>query len=274
MGNDGGSIPKRRELVKNVSRAPTVSELKATALESLSHAWAHCALSGESLDLNAVVSDGLGRLFNYEAILNGLMPDDAPAEATPASMGISSLRDVARLKFSKSGDKWACPISIKELGPATKVVYLVPCGHVFAEVALTEIQEKNCPECETLFDAENVITVLPTTEKDVERLANRLDGLRAKGLTHTLKRDKSEKKKKKRKKDESNEAGGEANTTERALGDGSKRLRQDVDPRVSGINNALAASLTAKVLAEQDERNKRRKLASGAGPGRLEKDKG
>ncbi|KAF4504489.1 hypothetical protein G6O67_007937 [Ophiocordyceps sinensis] len=254
MGNDGGSIPKRRELVKNVSRAPTVSELKATALESLSHAWAHCALSGESLDLNAVVSDGLGRLFNYEAILNGLMPDDAPAEATPASMGISSLRDVARLKFSKSGDKWACPISIKELGPATK--------------------EKNCPECETLFDAENVITVLPTTEKDVERLANRLDGLRAKGLTHTLKRDKSEKKKKKRKKDESNEAGGEANTTERALGDGSKRLRQDVDPRVSGINNALAASLTAKVLAEQDERNKRRKLASGAGPGRLEKDKG
>ncbi|KAM4062717.1 rtf2 RING-finger domain-containing protein [Hirsutella rhossiliensis] len=274
MGNDGGSIPKRRELVKNASRAPTVSELKATALESLSHAWAHCALSGEPLDLNAAVSDGRGRLYNYEAILNSLMPTDAPAETTPASMGITSLRDVVRLKFSRSGDAWACPISMKKLGPATKVVYLVPCGHVFAEVALTEIQEKSCPECETAFDAENVIVVLPTTEKDMQRMANRLDGLRAKGLTHALKKDKSEKKKKKRKNDDSNAAGSEANADEIALGDGNKRSRQGGDSRVSGINNPLAASLTAKVLAEQDERNKRRRLAAGAGPRAHETAKG
>lgn len=256
MGNDGGSIPKRRELVKNASRVPTVSELKATALESLSHAWAHCALSGEPLDLNAVVSDGHGRLYNYEAILNGLIPGDAPAEATPASMGVTSLRDVVKLKLSKSGDAWACPISMKELGPATRVVYLVPCGHVFAEAAITEIQEKSCPECETAFDPENVIPVLPTTEKDVQRLATRLDGLRAKGLTHTLKKDKLEKKKKRKKEDLP-----EAKTSEKATGGVSKRARQDGDARVSGINNPLAASLTAKVLAEQDEMNKRRRIA-------------
>lgn len=259
MGNDGGSIPKRRELVKNAARAPTVSELKATALESLAHAWTHCALSGASLEMEAAVSDWRGRLFNYEAILNGLMPSDEPAEEIPATFGIKSLRDVVRLKFSKSGDRWACPISMKQMGPSTKAVYLVPCGHAFAEIAITEIQESSCPECGEKFEKEDTITILPTTEKDIQRLERRLDNLREKGLTHSLKRDKSEKKKnKKRKGDETAENGektSKADTVQPSKGS---------DSRISGINNPLAASLTAKVLAEQDDRNKRRKLVAEA----------
>lgn len=274
MGNDGGSIPKRCELVKNASRAPTVSELKATALESLSHAWAHCALTGEPLDLGAAVSDAHGRLYNYEAILNGLMAAGMPAEAAPASRGIQSLRDVVKLKFSKSGDKWACPVSMKEMGPTTKAIYLVPCGHVFAEVAITEIHENSCPECEAAFEAENVITILPTTEKNVERLALRLESLRNRGMTHALKKDKPDKKKRKRKNDDSHEAVMEAVADGKASGSDSKRTRQAVDARVNGINNPLAASLTAKVLAEQDQRNKQRRLASEAGGGRPETAKG
>ena len=182
MGNDGGSIPKRHELVKNAARTPTVSELKATALESLSHAWKHCALSGSPLELDTAISDWRGRLFNYEAILKGLIPSDEPAEQTPATFGIRSIRDVVRLKFSKSGDKWTCPISMKEMGPSTKAVYLVPCGHVFAEVAITEIQDSACPECGETTDKENIITLLPTTTKDVQRLETRLESLRGEGL--------------------------------------------------------------------------------------------
>jgi hypothetical protein len=272
MGNDGGSIPKRRELVKNAARAPTISELKATALESLSHAWTHCALSGAPLDLDAVVSDWRGRLYNYEAILHGLMPseDATPdAAATPASLGIRSLRDVATLKFAKTGDKWTCPISMKEMGPATKAVYLVPCGHVFAEVAIKEIKEKACPECGVEFLQKNVVTILPTTEAELERLQNRIDDLRASGQTHTLKKAKTEKKKKRKgddvKQEESEGArasnGGDENGNER-------KSKATSDPRISGINNSMAASLTAKVLAEQDEVNKRRKLVSGPPGGR------
>ncbi|PNY25180.1 Replication termination factor 2 [Tolypocladium capitatum] len=263
MGNDGGSIPKRRELVKNASRAPTVSELKATALESLTHAWTHCTLSGAPLDLDTVVSDWRGRLYNYEAILNGLMPSDNPAEATSASLGITSLRDVAKLKFSKSGDKWACPISMKEIGPATRAVYLVPCGHVFAEVAITQIQESTCPECAEEFDRENVISILPTTEKDTQKLEKRIEDLRAMGVTHTLKKGRSDKKKK-RKGDDQNEGAGDEKHGERVARDDHKRPKKDTDSRISGINNPMAASVTAKVLAEQGERNKRRELASEA----------
>ncbi|KAM0351793.1 hypothetical protein ACHAPU_002305 [Fusarium lateritium] len=253
MGNDGGSIPKRRELVKNAARAPTTSELKATALESLAHAWAHCALSGDPLDIDTLVSDWRGRLYNYEAMLKGLMPSDDPVDITPASLGIKSLRDVTKLKVSKNGDKLVCPISMKELGPAVKTVYLVPCGHVFADVAMKEIQEKACPECGVEFTQENVITVLAASKEDVERLEKRIENLKSQGSTHTLKKDKAEKKKK-RKGDDVKEEEKAANAT--------KETKKTEDVRISGINNSFAASLTAKVLAEQDERNKRRKLVA------------
>lgn len=257
MGNDGGSIPKRRELVKDAARAQTVSELKATALESLAHAWSHCALSGSSLDLDSVVSDWRGRLYNYEAILNGLAADDDSVQTIPSSIGIRSLRDVAKLKFNKTGDTWTCPISMKEMGPNTKAVYLVPCGHAFADVAMKEIKEKACPECSEDFKNENIITILPTTEEETNKLQKRMEDLRADGLTHTLKKDKSEKKKK-RKAAEAN--GGKAEGAE------AKETKKESESKTNSINNSSAASVTAKVMAEQEEINKRRKLAADAAP--------
>ncbi|KAM0363103.1 hypothetical protein ACHAO7_011552 [Fusarium culmorum] len=252
MGNDGGSIPKRHELVKNAARAPTTSELKATTLEALAHAWSHCALSGEPLDIDTLVSDWRGRLYNYEAILNGLMPSDEPVDITPASLGIKSLRDVTKLKVSKDGDKLVCPISMKELGTSVKSVYLVPCGHVFADVAIKEIQEKTCPECGTEFEHDNIITLIAHTKEDVERLEKRVENLKSQGLTHTLKKDKSEKKKKRKGDDVKEED--KVSSAEKA--------KKKEDARIRGINNSFAASLTAKVMAEQDERNKRRKLVA------------
>ncbi|KZZ95365.1 DUF602 domain-containing protein [Moelleriella libera RCEF 2490] len=262
MGNDGGSIPKRRELVKNAARAPTTSELKATVLESLAHAWAHCALSGAPLEMETAVSDWRGRLLSYEAVLRGLMPSDEFAETSPASFGIRSLRDVVHLKFSKSADRWACPISMKELGPATKSVYLVPCGHVFAEIAITEIQEDSCPECGGSFEKENIITLLATAEEDVQRLEMRIENLREKGLTHSLKKDKSEKRGKRKRKEVDITKTSEQPLT--AIKGNVPTANASVEQRISGINNSMAASLTAKVLAEQDERIKRRRLVSEA----------
>ncbi|KAF4122214.1 Rtf2 RING-finger [Geosmithia morbida] len=262
MGNDGGSIPTRRELVKDAARAPTISELKATVLESLGHAWEHCALSGDPIDLESVVSDWRGRLYSYEYVLNGLVPSDDPetTAATPQSVGIRSLRDVAKLKFSKNSDKWVCPISMKEMGPSTKAVYLIPCGHVFAEVAIKEISDTACPECAEPFTSDNVIDILPTKREEVDRLVKRRDTLRAAGLTHTLKKDKSEKKKKRKANDDKADGEGDG-LRQKQTGPNSTSKKND-SRNQGNINNPLAASLTAKVLAEQEEKNKRRKLAS------------
>ena len=280
MGNDGGSIPTRRELVKSAARTPTISELKATALESLSHAWTMCPLSSEPLDMENVVSDWRGRLYNYESVLKGLMPgydpdpEDAatPHEMTFASTGIKSLRDVVKLKFkrykpagSKEKEIWACPISLKELGPSTKAVYLVPCGHVFAEVAIREIDEHICPECSEPFDKQNTIPILPTEKAEVDRLKQRIDALRDSGLTHSLKKEKGAGKKKRKAGDKENgnvQGDGVEDKGENHASKTSKSNKQDVASRVSGINNPMTASLTARVLAEQEERNKRRKLAA------------
>lgn len=282
MGNDGGSIPKRRELVKEAARAPTISELKATALESLSHAWTHDPLSSEPIDMDNVASDWRGRLYNYESILKGLMPSEDGADTeekangndmTFSSTGIKGLRDIVRLKFkryapagSKGKEIWACPISLKELGPGAKAVYIVPCGHVFADAAIREItdQEHNCPECSEPFEEQDIVPLLPIDEAELQKLSKRIQDLRAKGLTHSKKQDKSAKKKKRKAGDkETGDNNGEAETERQKKAP--KTNKTDAPRRTGGINNPMTASLTAKVLAEQEERNKRRKLASASG---------
>ncbi|TDZ35248.1 Replication termination factor 2 [Colletotrichum spinosum] len=278
MGNDGGSIPKRRELVKEAARALTVSELKANALESLGHAWSHDPLTTDPLGKENIVSDWRGRIYNYETVLQNLMPSDEAPPAVPdsqeltfASTGIKSLRDIVKLKFhqhSTPGSKsvvWTCPISLKELGPSVKAVYLVPCGHVFADVAIKEIQESVCPECSESFERGNVIPILSADEGDLKRLAQRIDNLKAAGTSHSLKKDKKAGGKKKRKAEGDANEGveGEAAQKRRAVDDAVPRKKKE--SKISGINNPMAASLTAKVMAEQEELSKRRKIAASRG---------
>ncbi|KAI1189763.1 Rtf2 RING-finger-domain-containing protein [Nemania serpens] len=321
MGNDGGSIPKRRELVKEAARLPSASELKATALESLAHAWSTCPISSTPLDPHNTVSDARGRLYDYETVLRRLIPSDDPSSSSGdndreggegegeerqsqeaaefARSGIRSLKDVVKLRFGIRRDEGArgggrgrgevriCPLSMRELGAATRAVYIVPCGHVFAETVMRELlaaeesadadatpEEKmsRCPECSEAFVVRDVVPILPVDEADVEKCAARITKLRALGLAHNLKKDKAagDKKKKKKRKaaEEEEEAGGNplhgenGTNGDRSAQKEKKKQKRDRDDISSRINNAMTATLTAKVLAEQDERNRQRKLAA------------
>jgi hypothetical protein len=300
MGNDGGSIPKRRELVKEAARLPTASELKATALESLAHAWSTCPISSEPLDPHNTVADSRGRLYNYETVLRCLMPgpdtEDGPDEGQGqgqgqqsqeavefARSGIRSLKDVVKLRFTirkdeRRGEIRTCPLSMRELGAATRAVFVVPCGHVFSELAVKELlaaeesektdeKTSRCPECSEAFNLRDMVPILPTDEPDIERCVTRLDELRALGLTHNLKKDKSAggKKKKRKAAAEEEEAGGDAlevGKDPKGMAQREKKQKKDRDDISSRINNSMTATLTAKVLAEQDKRNRQRKLAA------------
>lgn len=75
---------------------------------------------------------------------------------------IKSLRDVVELHFEvdteldehptdhshvsrhQRREGWICPITAKPLGPNVKSVYLVPCGHVFAEEAIRQLKGDKC----------------------------------------------------------------------------------------------------------------------------------
>jgi hypothetical protein len=156
MGNDGGSIPKRRELVKEAAKAPTAAQIKEARAESQEHAWNHCPLSSKPLAA-PVVSDCLGTLYNKESILEFLLAEEDAAvkvEGEKVLGGrVKGLKDVVEVKFEVEGEaekgvgrkeKWVCPVTRLEMGPQAKAVYVVPCGHAFAGSVVREVQENIC----------------------------------------------------------------------------------------------------------------------------------
>ncbi|KAL8951627.1 MAG: hypothetical protein Q9222_002427 [Ikaeria aurantiellina] len=275
MGNDGGSIPKRRELVKEAARDPTNTQVKETQAEKLQYYWAHCSLSQKPLSL-PIVSDSTGNLYNKDAVLENLLSTNEQSKneniaGNDQTAGtIKSLRDIVEVRFkvdeddedalsSKNTLRLVCPITGKRLGPGVKAVYLVPCGHAFAEIAIREMPGEHCLECNESYNSDNVIPVLPASTTDEDRLRDRATRLQAAGLAHSLKKMAgSGKKRKKVQTTKEDEVTVTADTTthlEMPLTGKSAELPSDV------IRNEGTASLTAKVLAEQEDRNKRRKMA-------------
>ncbi|KAI9833188.1 MAG: hypothetical protein M1819_003811 [Sarea resinae] len=290
MGNDGGSIPTRRELVKEAARKRTTAQVKETEQEAQQHRWTTCPISQQPLSL-PVVSDREGTLYNKDAVLEYLLPapeHDAAAAAKKAELKkalkdrILSMSDVVEVKFvedkQESGDKssrgprWVCPITGKTLGPGTKAAYIVPCGHAFSEAAIKEVaRDLKCPQCELTYRPVDIIPILSTDPNDVEHLATRTKDLRDQSLTHSLKKKASVNKKRKK-----NAASATTATetipspaaTDVLASDSAQTSTpqstiptQVAIPSTTGIKNASTASLTAKVLREEAESSKRRKLA-------------
>ncbi|KAI9891058.1 MAG: hypothetical protein M1814_003409 [Vezdaea aestivalis] len=260
MGNDGGSIPTRRELVKEAAKNPTTSELKETRQEQQAYNWSNCLLSNKRLT-QPIVSDCEGRLYNKEAVLHFLLPSDDESNIRDkedmkavVKDRILGLRDIVEVKFvddatSKTTGRWVCPITNKPLGPKTRTVYLVPCGHAFSETALRETTSDTCPQCNEGFFKDNVILILPTLDADIQMLTSRMAALRAKGMTHSLRKAPNPGKKKKRKK------GVELELEKKSA---SKTLVANA--ALNGIKNPATASLTAKVIEDEKTGSKRRKL--------------
>lgn len=211
---------------------------------------------------------------------------------------VRSLRDVVEVKFqpeerdgaekggkaSAKGPKWVCPITNKALGPGVKAVYLVPCGHAFLESAVREVSGDNCLQVSTSFPAidsspntiqcsepyttDNVIPILPSSCAEQERLVSRAQTLKDQGLTHSLKKAPGSGKKRKKNADAPTEAPNSANEPSKIpqAPNSAKTSTpaSGTSTPSSGIKHAGTASLTTKVLAEQQEKNKRRKLAENS----------
>jgi len=151
MGNDGGSIPTRRELVKEAARDLSTTQVKEIQTEQQEHYWSTCALSHQPLS-SPVVSDALGTLYNKDAVLDHLLSAAQEEKKAMEARGeafkdrLRSLKDVVEVKFQVEveGSKWVCPVTGKVLGPGVKAVYLVPCGHAFSESAMKEMPGDTC----------------------------------------------------------------------------------------------------------------------------------
>lgn len=262
MGNDGGSIPTRRELVKESAKPKTLTEMKEKQQEHLAHRWSQCPLSHTALK-KPVVADYAGDLYNKDAIIQFLLPDDVStldkvdAEAFLGGR-VKALKDIVEVQFEvehdekKNIDKWVCPVTGKELGPAVKAVYIVPCGHAFSHEAIKAMKGSECVQCSQTYDSSrDVIPILPITEADKQFVIERIEKLRAQGLTHSLKKDKSSKKRK------AKDAVGDE---EKATNGKTKHGLKNGDTKSTAIKNSSTADLTARVLEEEEAKKKRRLL--------------
>lgn len=276
MGNDGGSIPTRRELVKEAARNPSAIELKESQHSQQEFCWTTDPISNKPL-AQPVVSDSSGKLYNKDTVIEFLVDGTYKEDAENVTQGtIKSLKDVVEVKFDIESESsaesngvsnrqlWKCPITGDRLGPGSKAVYIVPCGHAFSASASKEVSGEKCLTCETEYASNDIISILPTAAEDIARLSLRIKTLQEKGLTHSLKKASGSGKKRKKQDlsvDEPVAATNGAKSSQ--IKTGTPRTSTPVNgteaKATATINNSSTASLTARVMEEQ-ERSKKRKL--------------
>ena len=168
MGCDGGSIPKRKELVKQ-KKKPEQKDKEA----EIAGRWKYCALSSEPLR-KPIVSCPLGRLYNKEAVIQHLLNKDEP-QSNQVAAHIRSLKDIVELNLTEndsyrkgaeqSGEyvdvadaPYICPMIGLEMNGKYKFLYFRQCGCVISERALKEVKSDTCHKCGKPVNQEGEIT--------------------------------------------------------------------------------------------------------------------
>ncbi|KAJ3015141.1 hypothetical protein HKX48_004762 [Thoreauomyces humboldtii] len=232
MGCDGGSIPKRYELVK-VKKAVE----RADPRMQLIVAWFFCALSKQPL-VAPVVADAIGRLYNKDAVLEFLLANRTGSyggDADVVAGHIESFKDVVSLVttpnplFLEDGpagaaagaatavtpaamlgnvderpmvSRFVCPITGREMNGKTRFSYLANCGCVMADQALKNVPTMNCIVCNTPYDAEDVVSINPTAQEEVQRLKDRMAHMKERRTREAEERKRAKKDKKKKSKED------------------------------------------------------------------------
>ncbi|XP_054429553.1 replication termination factor 2 isoform X2 [Pteronotus mesoamericanus] len=187
MGCDGGTIPKRHELVKGPKKVEKVDKDAELVAQ-----WNYCALSQEILR-RPIVACELGRLYNKDAVIEFLLDKSSGKPLGKAASHIKSIKNVTELRLSDNpawggdrgntkGDKhddlqrarFLCPVVGLEMNGRHRFCFLRCCGCVFSERALKEIKAEVCHTCGAAFQEDDVI-VLNGTKEDVEALKGRME---------------------------------------------------------------------------------------------------
>uniref|UniRef100_A0A1A9WZX0 Replication termination factor 2 n=1 Tax=Glossina brevipalpis TaxID=37001 RepID=A0A1A9WZX0_9MUSC len=192
MGCDGGTIPRRDELVR-VKKKPEQKDKDAER----EFRWLHCALTQQRLE-EPIVICGLGRLYSKQNIIEQLLEKGK----TPDTIKhIRSMKDIKQLKLTpnpafKEAEKtdgalngrhapYICKLIGLEMSGKFRFIALWSCGCVMSERAIKEIKgfSKNsggmCPLCQQPFSIEDMIVLNPLDE-DLETMQLKIEMRNAK----------------------------------------------------------------------------------------------
>ncbi|XP_058259236.1 replication termination factor 2 [Hemibagrus wyckioides] len=192
MGCDGGTIPKRHELVKGPKKVEKVDKNAELAAK-----WKYCSLSQEKLR-RPIVACELGRLYNKDAIIEYLLDKSAERPNTEVVAHIRSIKDVKELNLTENpawegerrnakGDcyedvhcaMFICPVVGLEMNGKHKFCYLHTCGCVFSERALKEVKTEICHKCGDPFHEDDIV-MLNSSKEEQEKLQKAMEERRAK----------------------------------------------------------------------------------------------
>ncbi|XP_011631230.1 protein RTF2 homolog [Pogonomyrmex barbatus] len=181
MGCDGGTIPRRDELVR-VKKKPEQKDKEA----ELAFKWKHCTIRQLPLQ-PPIVGCSLGHLYSKESVLEGLLDRTTLPES---AIHIKNLKDVRNLNLTPNpafdGNKaekgdgynnggkspYICPVIGLEMNGKYKFCFLWSCGCVMSERALKEVKSLTCHKCQQPFE-ETDIVILNAESDDLELMKER-----------------------------------------------------------------------------------------------------
>lgn len=184
MGCDGGTIPKRHELVKTAKRG----EQKDKDMDRAAK-WNLCTISQEPLVLPIMMCE-LGKLYNKESILEYILDNTIPTNGTNCSH-ITNMKHVKQLQLtpnagyaSKASEchdqyfdtqtaKYVCPVVGLEMNGKYKFCAVWQCGCAVSERALKEVDTVNCHKCGDTFEKDDVV-VINAEDDDLELMEERM----------------------------------------------------------------------------------------------------
>eukprot|EP01126_Amoeba_proteus_P003098 TRINITY_DN1100_c0_g1_i5.p1 TRINITY_DN1100_c0_g1~~TRINITY_DN1100_c0_g1_i5.p1 ORF type:complete len:292 (-),score=52.54 TRINITY_DN1100_c0_g1_i5:153-953(-) len=174
MGNDGGSIPTRNELVRLKKKKVSVDSLEQDRTK-----WLSCALSKENLE-SAVVADHLGHIFSKLPLLKAIAEKTLP----PQFSHIRGMKDIINIYFSPNSDYYVnrekdmgeedldspfeCPVTHLHVNGKHKFSVLKTCGHVFSQRGLSSISIGNNPACyicQAPYTLDDVLSLNPSADE-------------------------------------------------------------------------------------------------------------
>ncbi|KAM6979437.1 replication termination factor 2 [Aplochiton taeniatus] len=202
MGCDGGTIPKRHELVKGPKKVEKVDKNAELAAK-----WKYCALSTEKLR-RPIVACELGRLYNKDAVIEYILDKTAERPNSEVVTHIRGIKDVKELQLTDNpawegettntkGDRYEdmncgmfiCPVVGLEMNGKHKFCYLQKCGCVFSERAMKEVKTEICHKCGDPFQNTDLV-VLNGTKEEVDKLRQKMEEKRVKAKVKKSKKSK------------------------------------------------------------------------------------
>lgn len=164
MGNDGGSIAKRIDLVREKTR-----EVRKDTITINQNRSKYCAISNTTLQ-KPIVGCRLGYIYNKEALLSCLINKTIPK----AFNHIRRLKDVKDIRATENSNKQSpyplvCPLTAVEYNGLTRFVFLWTCGCLLSEKALTKPKGAEdtlqCPLCSSAYKETDIVPLYLAPEE-------------------------------------------------------------------------------------------------------------